>query len=80
MPNKLWKIHEPLKLRYPGTKIFQVAVQDEIVEERPGTSALDSSDDVRVYRLDKGQNDFQSFIVSRSDLDARAKLVSETKS
>ena len=77
MPNKLWKVHEPLKLRYPGTKTFQVAELNEIVEERPESNAADNPDDVRVYRLHKEHNDFQSFIVSRSDLDASAKLVTE---
>ena len=66
----------PLKLRYPGTGIFEVAATDEIVEER--TEPTDSPDDVRVYRLHKDHNDFHSFIVSRSELHANAKPVDET--
>ncbi len=73
MPKKLWKVHVPLKLRYPGTKTFEVAAIDEIVEER--TEPADSPADVRVYRLHKDYNDFQSFIVSRSELDANARPV-----
>lgn len=75
MPKKLWKIHVPLKLRYPGTKAFATAALDEIVEER--TESTDSPAEVRVYRVNKGHNDFQSFIVSRSDLDASARLIDE---
>ncbi len=75
MPKKLWKVHVPLKLRYPGTKTFELAALDEIVEER--MEPTDSPGDVRVYRLQKGCNDFQSFIVSRSELDANTKLVDE---
>ena len=77
MPKKLWKIHLPLKLRYPGTGIFEMAAADEIVEER--TEPTDSPDDVRVYRLHKDHNDFHSFIVSRSELSANAKVVNETE-
>jgi len=33
---------------------------------------------VRVYRLHKEHNDFQSFIALRSELDASAKAVSES--
>ena len=75
---KLWKVHVPLKLRYPGTKIFQVAAIDEIVEERVEPGTTESPADVRVYRLHKEHNDFQSFIVSRSELDANTRLVSES--
>jgi hypothetical protein len=76
MPKKLWKVHVPLKLRYPGTKTFEVAAIGDIVEERaePGTS--ESSDDVRVYRLHKEHNDFHSFMVSRAELDSSAKSCS----
>ena len=66
----------PLKLRYPGTKTFALAALDEIVEER--LELADSPADVRVYRLHKECNDFQSFIVSRSELDASAKPVDES--
>jgi hypothetical protein len=78
MPKKLWKVTVELKLRYPGTKIFQLATADEIVEERvePGTS--DSAAEVRVYRVHKEYNDFQSFIVSRSELDANAVVVPDS--
>ena len=75
MPKKLWKVHVPLKLRYPGTKTFELAAVDEIVEER--MEPADSSADVRIYRLHKEHNDFQSFIVSRSELDASARPVDE---
>jgi len=78
MMKKLWKVHMQLKLRYPGTKAFQVAAIDEIVEERREPGTTDISDDVRVYRLHQEHNDFQSFIVSRSDLEASAILVSES--
>ena len=73
MPKKLWKVHVPLKLRYPGTKTFELAALDEIVEER--LDPTDSPTDVRVYRLQKEHNDFQSFIVSRAELDANARPV-----
>jgi hypothetical protein len=76
MPKKLWKVHVSLTLRYPGTKTCEVAGVDEIVEEC--AEPADSPADVRVYRLHKGYNDFQSFIVSRSELDANAKPVDET--
>ena len=72
MTKKLWKVHVPLKLRYPGTKTFEVAAIGEIVEERAEAGTSDSSDDVRVYRLHKEFNDFQSFMVSRSELDSNA--------
>ena len=78
MPKKLWKVHVPLKLRYPGTKTFQVAAIDEIVEERAEAGTTDSPADVRVYRLHKEYNNFQSFIVSRAELDASARLASES--
>jgi hypothetical protein len=76
MPKKLWKVHMPLKLRYPGTKTFEMAAIDDIIEERaePGTS--DGSGDVRVYRIHKEYNDFQSFMVSRAELDTNAKTCS----
>ena len=77
MPKKLWKVHVPLNLRYPGTKSFEVAAIDEIVEERLDPATTDSPAEVRVYRLHKEHNDFQSFIVSRSELDANTKPVSE---
>jgi hypothetical protein len=76
MPTKLWKVHVPLKLRYPGTKTFEVAAIGDIVEERGEPGTTDSPADVRVYRLHKEHNDFQSFIVSRADLDANARPVS----
>ena len=76
MPKKLWKVHVPLKLRYPGTKTFALAALNEIVEER--MEMADSPTDVRVYRLHKECNDFQSYIVSRSELDASAKPVDES--
>jgi len=75
MPKKLWKVHVPLKLRYPGTKTFELAAADEIVEER--LEPADNPSDVRVYRLHKEYNDFQSFIVSRADLEANTKPVDE---
>ena len=78
MLKKLWKVHMQLKLRYPGTKIFQFAAVDDIVEERGEAETTDISADVRVYRLHQEHNDFQSFIVSRSDLDASAKRISES--
>jgi hypothetical protein len=78
MPKKLWKVHVPLNLRYPGTKSFEVAAIDEIVEERLEPTTTNSPADVRVYRLHKEHNDFQSFIVSRSELDANTKPVSES--
>ena len=80
MTKQFWKIHAPLKLRYPGTKTFETAGIDEIVEERvePGTVDSSAANDVRVYRRHKEFNDFHSFIVSRSELDASAKLVSES--
>jgi hypothetical protein len=77
MQKKLWKVHVPLKLRYPGTKTFQVAEIDEIVEERAEAGTTDSPADVRVYRLHKEYNNFQSFIVSRSELDSNARLTAE---
>jgi hypothetical protein len=76
MQKKLWKIHVPLKLRYPGTKTFEVAAIGDIVEERAETGTSDGSADVRVYRLHKDHNDFQSFMVSRSELDSSAKTFS----
>jgi hypothetical protein len=76
MPKKLWKVHLPLKLRYPGTKTFEVAAIGDIVEERAEAVGRDGSDDVRVYRLHKEHNDFQSFMVSRSELDSNAKACS----
>jgi hypothetical protein len=80
MPNKYWKVHVPLKIRYPGTGTSEIAAVDEILEERvtAGTPAGDG--DVRVYRLQKGHNDFQSFLVSRSELDANARAVTESGS
>jgi hypothetical protein len=75
MTKKLWKVHVPLKLRYPGTKAFATAALDEIVEERMDVS--DNPTEVRVYRLHREHNDFQSFIVSRSELDASARLIDE---
>jgi len=76
MPKKLWKVHVPLKLRYPGTKTFEVADIGDIVEERAEAGTSDGSADVRVYRLHKEHNDFQSFMVSRSELDSSAKTCS----
>jgi hypothetical protein len=76
MPKKLWRVHVPLKLRYPGTKTFEVAEVGEVVEERGEPELSASSDDVRVYRQHKAYNDFQSFMVSRSELDASAKTLS----
>jgi hypothetical protein len=76
MPKKLWKIHLPLKLRYPGTKTFEVAAIGDVVEERAEPGMADESGDVRVYRLHKEYNDFQSFMVSRSELDSNAKTFS----
>jgi len=78
MPRKFWKVHVPLKLRYPGTKTFQVAELDEIVEERLEQGPNESPAEVRVYRMHKEHNNFQSFIVSRTELDASAKPVSES--
>jgi len=76
MPKKLWKVHVPLKLRYPGTKTFEIAAIGEVVEERGEPEINSSADDVRVYRQHKDFNDFQSFMVSRSELDANAKTLS----
>jgi hypothetical protein len=77
MPKKLWKVHVPLKMRYPGTRASELAAIDEILEERAEPGTTDDSADVRVYRLHKEHNDFQSFIVLRSELDASAKTVPE---
>ncbi len=79
MTKKYWKVHVPLRLRYPGTKTFEVAAIDEIVEERVEATAADNADsEVRVYRRHKEFNDFHSFIVTRSDLDSSANPVSES--
>jgi hypothetical protein len=78
MPRKLWKVHAPLKIRYPGTGASEVAAVDEILEERAGPGTSDTGTEVRVYRLHKEHNDFQSFIVLRAELDASAKAVSES--
>jgi hypothetical protein len=75
MTKKLFRVTVPLKLRYPGTKTFELAAVNEIVEER--VEPADNPADVRVYRLHKEYNDFQSFIVSRSDLDANTTPVVE---
>ncbi len=79
MTKKFWKVHAPLKLRYPGTQTFETAGVDEIVEERveTGISATPEAE-VRVYRRHKEFNDFHSFIVSRTELDASAKPVGES--
>jgi hypothetical protein len=78
MPKKLWKVHVPLKIRYPGTRASEMAAVDEILEERAEPGTTDSAAEVRVYRLHKEHNDFQSFIALRSELDASAKAVSES--
>jgi hypothetical protein len=78
MPKKLWKVHVPLKLRYPGTKTFEIAAIDDIVEERAEPGTTDSFANVRVYRLHKEHNDFQSFMVSRAELDSNARPVPES--
>jgi len=69
----------PLKLRYPGTRTFETAGVDEIVEERVEQGISETPEaEVRVYRRHKEFNDFHSFIVSRADLDASAKQVGES--
>ena len=80
MTKKLWKVHVPLKLRYPGTKTFETAAINEIVEERveAGTASETPDAEVRVYRRHKEFNDFHSFIVLRSELDASANAVTES--
>jgi hypothetical protein len=55
-----------------------MAAVDEILEERAEPGTADSAAEVRVYRLHKEHNDFQSFIALRSELDASAKAVSES--
>jgi hypothetical protein len=76
MSKKLWKVHVPLKLRYPGTKTFEIAEIGDIVEERAEAGISDGSGEVRVYRLHKDHNDFHSFMVPRSELDSSAKACS----
>lgn len=79
MTKKLWKVHVPLKLRYPGTKTFETAAINEIVEERVEAGTPDAPEsEVRVYRRHKEFNDFHSFIVLRSELDASANPVTES--
>ncbi len=70
---KLWKVDAPLKLRYPGTQAFEVAAIGDIVEERTEAGAAEPAGEVRVYRRHKEHNDFQSFMVARSELDSKAK-------
>jgi hypothetical protein len=50
MPTKLWKVHGRLKLRNPGTQVYQYADLDETLEEVTTPGAADSPDDVRVFR------------------------------
>jgi hypothetical protein len=76
MPKKLWRVGGPLKLRTPGTQTYQYAELGESLEEvtMPGTT--DSPNDVRVFRT-KEDRTIRSYIVSRSELAANAKPISE---
>lgn len=76
MPKSLWKVHGRLELRNATTQAYQYADPDETLEEvtMPGTT--DSPDDVWVFRT-KERHTIQSYIVSRSALEANASLVSE---
>ncbi len=76
MLKSFWKVHGRLELRTPSTQAYQYADSDETLEEvtMPGTT--DSPDDVRAFRT-KVAHTIQSYIVSRSALEASATRVSE---
>lgn len=76
MPKSLWKVHGHLELRDPSTQAYQYAEIDETLEEVTMQGTTDSPDDVRVFRM-KETHTIQSYIVSRSALEANATRVSE---
>jgi hypothetical protein len=76
MPKKLWKVTGPLKLWKKASQEFQLAIFDEVLEEVTLQEEVGGPEDVLVMRA-KEPSYPQSYRVSRSDLTANAKLVSE---